>query len=310
MDNNFFADSSRRLHYSKDPAVIHFHGQYWMYYSLPPKLFWRKFLSPKNKRVWGIGIATSSDLITWKILGELDITMPYEQRGICAPGIILKNNQIHLFYQTYGNGPKDAICHAISEDGINFQRNLTNPIIRASGDWNNGRAIDADVIIYENKIFCYWATRDPKGEMQMLGVSTASEDSAWMRNDWTQACNSPILKPELMWEQKCIEAPAVCLHDNKFFMFYGGAYNNSPQQIGCATSSDGYHWQRLGFEPFLSNGLMGTWNHSESGHPFVFSDVDGKTYLFFQGNNDLGKTWWLSWKEIHWKDGKPYLKDN
>ena len=28
------------------------------------------------------------------------------------------NDQIHLFYQTYGNWEKDAICHAWSQDGI------------------------------------------------------------------------------------------------------------------------------------------------------------------------------------------------
>ncbi len=33
---------------------------------------------------------------------------------------------------------------------------------------------------------------------------------------------------------------------------------------------------------------------SESGHPHNFCDGDGKTYLFSQGNNDKGKTWFIS----------------
>ena len=30
--------------------------------------------------------------------------------------------------------------------------------------------------------------------------------------------------------------------------------------------------------------------------------------LFYQGNNDHGKTWYITQQEVLWKDGKPYLK--
>ena len=90
-------------------------------------------------------------------------------------------------------------------------------------------------------------------------------------------------------------------------MFYGGAYNNAPQQIGCAESEDGLEWRRVSDEPLLPNGPKGRWNSSESGHPFVFTDADGRYHLFFQGNNDGGKTWFLSRKEILWDEDMPYL---
>jgi hypothetical protein len=89
-------------------------------------------------------------------------------------------------------------------------------------------------------------------------------------------------------------------------MFYAGNYNNKPQQIGIAVSEDGIHFNRLKDEPFLPNGLSGEWNSSESGHPFLFTDDDGHTYLFFQGNNDNGKSWYLSKVEVAWKQGQPY----
>jgi hypothetical protein len=91
------------------------------------------------------------------------------------------------------------------------------------------------------------------------------------------------------------------------YMFYAGGYNNAPQQIGCARSTDGVQWTRLFKEPLLPNGAAGEWNSSESGHPGVFVDHDGKTYLFFQGNNDRGRTWYLSCVRIGWREGKPYL---
>lgn len=299
-----FADDSRGGRpFAKDPAVVRFAGSYWLYYSLPP------FDDGRAGDGWAIGIARSADLDTWRKVRELSRAAPYEQRGFCAPGAIVLADQVHLFYQTYGNGPKDAICHAVSDDGVNFGRNPTNPIFAPTGDWTVGRAIDADVIIHEGRLLLYFATRDPAMRVQMLGVAAASLDSGFGHDAWTQLCDAPILKPELPWEQECIEAPAVCKRGDTFFMFYGGAYNNKPQQIGCATSADGVHWQRLSDKPFLPNGAPGAWNSSESGHPFVFVDDDGATSLFFQGNNDMGKTWYLSRRAIGWEDNIPYLME-
>jgi sucrose-6-phosphate hydrolase SacC (GH32 family) len=298
-----FSDSSRKGQpFAKDPAVVRFAGSYWLYYSLPP------FEDERADNGWAIGIARSDDLDTWRKVGELSPAAPYELKGFCAPGAIVLADKVHLFYQTYGNGPKDAICHAVSNDGLNFVRNPTNPIFAPTGTWTVGRAIDADVIIHEGRLLLYFATRDPAMRIQMLGVAAAPLDSGFGRDAWTQLCDAPILKPELPWEQECIEAPAVCKRDGVFFMFYGGAYNNKPQQIGCATSADGVHWRRLSEQPFLPNGEPGTWNASESGHPFVFVDEDGRTLLFFQGNNDMGHTWHLSCREILWQAGLPVLK--
>ncbi len=299
-----FADDSRiGRPFAKDPAVVRFAGGYWLYYSLPP------FGDGSVGDGWAIGIARSDDLDTWRKVGEIIPQADYERNGLCAPGAIVLADRVHLFYQTYGNGPKDAICHAVSEDGLHFVRDTTNPIFAPMGAWTVGRAIDADVVVHEDRLLLYFATRDPAMRIQMLGVAAASLASGFGRDSWTQLCAAPILKPELPWEQECIEAPAVCKHGGVFFMFYGGAYNNKPQQIGCATSADGVRWQRLSDAPFLPNGAPGTWNASESGHPFVFVDDDGATSLFFQGNNDMGKTWYLSRKRIGWQSNRPYLME-
>jgi len=296
-----FADSSRGKPFSKDPAVVEFKGRYLMYYSLPP------FQDGRADDGWRIGIAVSTDLDAWHPIAELEPLSPCDKKGLCAPGAIVLNDCVHLFYQTYGNGAKDALCHAVSNDGIVFEPNSSNPIFAPTGTWNSGRAIDADVIVRNDKLFLYFATRDPDMKIQMVGVATAPLSSNFAKEDWTQACDAAILKPELAWEGECIEASALCKHDGKLYMFYGGAYNNAPQQIGCAVSHDGYSWQRVSNEPILANGKAGEWNSSESGHPFVFEAGDGSYHLFFQGNNDHGKTWYLSRKEIFWEKGVPYV---
>lgn len=292
---------------AKDPFVINFGGKYLMYYSVPG--------NPNHadplKHGWGIGIAQSSDLISWTKIAELtpDPTSPPEAKGLCAPSAIVIDGKVHLFYQTYGNQRKDAICHAVSTDGITFVRDRSNPIFAPTGDWNCGRAIDAEVVKFKNNYFLYFATRDPEYKIQIQGVAKANPNTDFSRGSWKLAADHSTLKPEFTWEGECVEGAALIVRGNRMVMFYAGGYNNAPQMIGIAESRDGVNWKRISNDPFLPNGKPGEWNSSESGHPHIFEDKDGRTYLFYQGNNDKGKTWWLTNQEILWdKKGNPYLK--
>jgi beta-1,2-mannobiose phosphorylase / 1,2-beta-oligomannan phosphorylase len=299
-----YGDTSRKgLPFSKDPHVIRFENRYLMYFSLPP------FADASHPvKGWSIGIAESTDLINWEKIGEIIPEGSYESKGLCAPCALVIDGKVHLFYQTYGNGRNDAICHAVSEDGISFQRNDTNPIFRPTGNWNCGRAIDAEVIKFKDRYLLYFATRDPDYEIQMQGVAAAPDHTSFNREDWEQLADYPIMVPEFEWEKKCVEGASLIQRGGELFMFYAGGYNNEPQQVGIARSRDGIQWEKLSQTPFFANGKPGEWNASESGHPHIFTDSDGRTYLFFQGNNDNGVTWFLSHVEVFWDEKGPYLK--
>ncbi len=293
-----FRDESRKGRpYAKDPSVVKFQGKYFLYYSLPPK-------EEEGEPIggWSIGIAVSEDLTQWKKVGEILPEHPYEAKGLCAPGARVMGEEIHLFYQTYGNREKDAICHARSSDGIRFRKNDTNPIFSPTGDWNIGRAIDAEVVLVKDTAFLYWATRDPSFEKQMIGLATAPIVKGFDRGSWTQIGSGPRLRPELTWEKNCIEGASVAILDGRWLMFYAGAYNSEGQQIGLATSRDGIRWERYSTFPVLPCGEENAWNATESGHPGVFVDDDGTVWLFFQGNPDKGYTYYLSKKRAEWKD--------
>jgi predicted GH43/DUF377 family glycosyl hydrolase len=301
-----FADDSRDgIPFSKDPHVIYFKGRYLMYYSLHS---YKDSMGIAHG--WGIGVAASDNLLDWTRIGEVNSSTDavYENKGFAAPCAIVKDGMVHLFYQTYGNGANDAICHAFSSDGLNFTRNKTNPIFKATGNWNCGRAIDAEVVHFKGRYFLYYATRDKDYKIQLQGVAVAPGNTNFDRSDWNNlSIDSAILKPVLPWEGACIEGASVIQKRGKLFMFYAGAYNNAPQQIGLATSKDGIHWKRSSNQPFLANGKAGEWNSSESGHPHVFSNPLGDDYLFFQGNNNQGKTWFISNHRIEWKKRKPVI---
>lgn len=284
--------------FAKDPTVINFNGKYYMYFSVPPH-------EKNNGKGWGTGIAESDDLTNWKFVKELKIDQECVSKGFCAPCARVFNNKVYLFFQSYGTGSKDAICMASSEDGLNFTPNPNNPIFRPHGNWTNGRAIDADVYFFNDKLFLYAATREPEGKIQKVVVATTDRpleklDSIQLE-DWTQPYDGSILEPLLSWETKCIEAPTTIEKNGKLYMFYAGGYNNDPQHIGVAVSDDGVSWTRLWNIPFITNGPEGQWNKSESGHPGVFLDGDGSTWLFFQGNATNGKNWFLSRVKLDWK---------
>ncbi len=292
--------------FSKDPHVIRFGGRYLIYYSVPA------YTDKKGERHgWWIGIAESRNLADWKRIGEVnaDPAATYEAKGMAAPCALVVGMKVHLFYQIYGNDRKDAICHAWSTDGIVFTRDKTNPIFHPEESWTCGRAIDAEVIKFGENYFLYYATRDPDFRIQLQGVAVAPGNSDFKRQDWKNlSASGPMLKPELPWEKDCIEGASAVNMKGTLYMFYAGAYNNAPQQIGVAKSTDGVNWQRLSDKPFLANGQPGEWNSSESGHPHIFRDKNGRTFLFYQGNNDKGKTWYLSNIEVRWNESGPYLK--
>jgi len=302
-----WADSSRLGRpFAKDPSVIRFGGRYLMYFSLPP---YAKELAPTNApRGWSIGIAESTNRLDWRKVAELWPEQDCERNGLCAPGARVLDGKVQLFYQTYGNGTNDALCHAVSTDGLRFRRDPSNPVFRPTGAWNCGRAIDAEVFPFGDQLLLFFATRDPMVKTQMLGVAAAPLISDFSRATWRQLGDGPILKPELPWETRCIEAPTLCQRGDTLFLFYAGGYNNDPQQVGVAASKDGVHWKRLASQPLLPNGAPGEWNSSESGHPGIFVDADRRTWLFFQGNPDMGKTWLLSAEEVFWRNDAPQVK--
>jgi beta-1,2-mannobiose phosphorylase / 1,2-beta-oligomannan phosphorylase len=294
-----WGDSSRLGRpFSKDPSVIRFGGRCLLYYSMP---------GGAGSEGWAIGIAESRDLAGWQKTGEIASERDYERKGICAPFAKLIAGEIHLFYQTYGNREKDAICHAVSKDGLRFERDPTNPVFRPTGNWNAGRAIDGEVVEFGGRWLLYAATRDPAMKVQMIVGAAAERGAGFGRDAWRMLADGPLLRPELPWERDCVEAPALVVRGGWLYMFYAGAYNNAPQQIGCARSRDGVRWERLSREPLLPAGPPGSWNSSESGHPGVFTDEDGATYLFYQGNDDRGRTWLVSCVRIGWNPGGPYV---
>lgn len=155
-----------------------------MYYSLGPWVNGSPPPAGLAANMWTIGIAASSDMTHWQKVGELLPGGDYDKKGLAAPGARVLNGRIHLFYQTYGNEAGDSICHATSDDGVNFSRDASNPIFHPSGSWTVGRAIDAEVFPIGDRLMLYFATRDPAFVIQKIGLASAPLNSDFARDKW------------------------------------------------------------------------------------------------------------------------------
>jgi predicted GH43/DUF377 family glycosyl hydrolase len=289
--------------FSKDPTVIRHNGRYLMYYSVnyDSRRFPRKLHNGKVRGWWG-AVAESADLVNWKRIGDIEITGDVEFSSIAvAPCVKKLDGKIHLFCQgkAKGGNRNDAIWHATSEDGITFKLNGDKPIFRPKCKWALDRAIDAEVYKVDDRLILMYATRDPDGKIQMLGMASAPYGSDYGADKWMNLSDDkPLIKPDLPWEMNCIEAPTVIKHKGIWYMFYAGAYNHERQQIGVAWSADGINYKRLQNCPVLPHGPEKSWNAWESGHPGVFVDDDGMAYLFYQGKASLKGDYRLSCLKI------------
>lgn len=115
----YFAENERRPNWAKDPAVVHFNNRYYLYYSIAPS---------EERPGSGIGIAESQDLVNWHYVREVEIKTDVHPHGFGAPAALVREGKVYLFYQSYGTGGKDAICLAVSENGLDFTIDPSSPI--------------------------------------------------------------------------------------------------------------------------------------------------------------------------------------
>jgi hypothetical protein len=82
----------------------------------------------------------------------------------------------------------------------------------------------------------------------------------------------PVLEPSGTvedWDGKYVMHPMVIKEDNVYYMWYSAHNSNQPQQIGFASSEDGYTWVKSTGNPIISRD-----NYLAVGEPSVIYDED------------------------------------
>ncbi|MEJ2545465.1 MAG: hypothetical protein P8Y99_15490, partial [Calditrichaceae bacterium] len=202
-----------------------------------------------------IGYATSTDGITWiKYNNQLTTNPPYAESDpvlhpgtegswdddrVAYPCVILVDTIYHMWYTGADNpDPNEgAIGHAISSDGITWEKDADNPVLIAGspGSWDDEWVWDPSVL-FDGSIYHMWyhAWNGVGEEVQIGHATSVHPDSTWNKDS-----NNPVLRYHSgEWDYPRVQAPCVIYDGNIFHMWYSAGQISS-YRIGYATSTDG-----------------------------------------------------------------------
>jgi predicted GH43/DUF377 family glycosyl hydrolase len=193
----------------------------------------------------GIGHATSSDGAYWTRDASSDPVLfggspgSWDDNALGSPCVIQVDGTYHMWYDGWGNlsiSSLKQIGHAISADGINWEKDTNNPVLMpgssASWDYNWVRGGN---VVFEGSKYHMWYTGGAWCYYD-IGYAFSTDGSNWTKyNDSTTtdqlyADSDPVMKKGELgsWDSWWIGMGSVMLDDTKstFKMWYSGSDND------------------------------------------------------------------------------------
>lgn len=262
-----------------------------------------------------IYFAKSSNGIDWQIDTNVALKTAYtgewDDLEVTAPTVVKLGTKYHMYFAGISNSdtPKNySIGHATSDNGIEWQKDLNNPILtphQNETQWGYLQTHQPGAMVYENKIYLYFATTK-KSE-------TYSEDVRKIERGIMLAISSDGRNFETQ------DQPVLTLSENysteEFFTGYSspqpfldslGTFHllyevvqyqdkTTPRCVALshATSRDGLLFTEKEYSFFTAGNS--DWKNYEVFSPTAFQDGDiyklwfaGKNELFFQEGFSYG----------------------
>ncbi len=224
--------------------------------------------------------ASSPDGIVWTKLG-VDI---FVDSGAGSPFVMAVGGAYRMWFVsiTWGTGPlgySDRICESNSTDGLTWSPPGVVVDLGNGFAWDAGSVSDPEVVPV------------PGGGYRMYYTSTAANGSAAIAMatsadlvTFTKWSGNPVLLPASSgsWDDYAVSNPSV-IPGSPWAMFYQGRQQPIHDQIGLATSQDGYHWTRIA-APFLPFDAPGTWDSGEIAGPAYLAG--GPPRLYYSGGTN------------------------
>lgn len=160
------------------------------------KMYYAAFSAYGTKNF--VGLAVSKDGLTWEKYPDPILTVPDNETGLCASGVVKKDTTYYMFYHTE---PTLKINMAESKDGIHWTQYKGNPVLAPVAPWEMSGVVYASVV-YDGKQFIMvygnWIR-------QALGIATSPDGINWQRDkanpvfqvnftshQWTNYINYPF----------------------------------------------------------------------------------------------------------------------
>ena len=222
-----------------DPTVIIEDGKYIMYVS-----------SRANS---SISISQSEDGYTWSepviVFGPSENSKWDKVINRCS--IVKKDGKYYMYY-TGQEGETSKIGVAVSEDGINFEKMVADPVIIPEYDYEGTNTMNPYVIWdEEEQLFKMWYAAGEYIEPDAICYATSTDGINWKKYD-----KNPIIKATNKEENYDNYKVGACevykLSENDYLMFYIGYTDLNTARIFYAKSEDGINWRRKSETPIIS----------------------------------------------------------
>ncbi|MHC4535066.1 MAG: glycoside hydrolase family protein [Planctomycetota bacterium] len=196
----------------------------------------------------------------------------WDSDAIGDPAVI-KDGSVYRMWYWGTDGAIDGIGYATSNDGINWTKQGTGPVLSpgAPGDWDDDGVGEVSVINDGGTFKMWYSGYD--GTNGRVGYATSSDGMIWTKHP------DPVMDIGLPGSFDDVSATELSVHkDGSIYkMWYTG---NDSGPIGYATSSDGISWTKHP-SPVLVIGSPGSWDDQEVDNPSVIDD--GGTFIMWYG---------------------------
>ena len=169
---------------------------------------------------WDVGLAFSDDGIHWNKYPSPVLKANYNEPQLHVD-CVLKVNSIYYMYYSILNASSRSIRMATSEDGINWVRNQSNPILTITESWEE-YGVYFPSVIFENNMFKMVYMNFPG---DAFGMATSSNGASWNKTS-----SNPFFKQEDTyhnWAYNGIAYPNFVKLDNEYRIYYSGGHVNS-----------------------------------------------------------------------------------
>ena len=182
----------------------------------------------------------------------------WDDSRVSSPSVIKVGDTYYMYYA----GTNDffwRIGLALSPDRVTWTKYPGNPVFNPDdfGEWDDLNVQDPMVIFDGTEYKMYYTGYD--GSTRRIGLATSTDGL-----NWTRAPNNPVLTEGQQgdWDSEEVAHPFVFYDGDKYYMYYSGYHLIYPAgpywEIGLATSTDGYHWQKQdALNPVLIPGQLG-----------------------------------------------------
>lgn len=221
-----------------------------------------------------IGLATSTDGITWTKSGSNPVLSPgesWEIGGISGANVISSTGLYRMWYTGIDSSGTGRIGYASSSDGVTWTKYAGNPVlsIGSAGGWEDTDVLGPAVLKDGSTYHMWYDGNDGAGQSAHHIGHAISTDGL----TWTKDPANPVLDigPPGDWDWLSVYGPNVLKLGTQYMLWYSAKTLPLAWQTGYALSSNGSSWTRQ--QMLIHEGSPGTFDDASADYPSVISDT-------------------------------------